>query len=157
MPSGDLRDAVLKYMAGADLYSHPPGSSDLEALRFIPFKGTSMLPGLKEKDILAVLPIQESPPKIGDIVLMKRSENELIAHRVLGFDRITGSMATRGDNQLFKDQPWNLAKCHGRVFAFWRNNVLMISPGPPSILKRCISITRFWLFKLIRRSGLGKI
>ena len=151
MPSGDLRGAVLKYMAGSDLYSDLTDSSDLEALRFIPFKGTSMLPGLKEKDILAVLPIKESLPKIGEIVLMKRSEDEFIAHRLLGFDRITGSIVTRGDNQLFKDKPWDLAQCHCRVLAFWRNNVLMITPSPPSIFKRCISITCFWLFKLIRR------
>ena len=52
------------------------------------------------------------------------------AHRVV---EVRGErLVTRGDSRPFRDRPWPMEWCRGRVVAVWRGNGLYEPPGRPS-------------------------
>ena len=77
--------------------------------------GTSMNPTLQERDLLKVRPYESRHVRRGDVVCFKsRDTGRIIVHRVVSVGRRrtddeipTGSIRTRGDNNLTED-PWVL-------------------------------------------------
>ncbi len=148
---GDLRKIILRHIEKTHGNIKLPDSDDQDGIRLIPFKGTSMLPGLKEGDILAVLPPKETAPKVGEIILMEKDEKEFIAHRVIGFDRTGSFVRTRGDSRLFRDRLLRSKNGCGLVIALLRDNNLMSPPPPPGLVRRYVTLAGFIFFALSRR------
>jgi len=132
MPTSDIREQVLNALSQTGRHEWLSETHDLNELQFVPFKGTSMLPSLKDGDILIVLPLGGHFPEKGDIILAQKGEKAFLAHRVLRFDRITALVRTRGDSRLLRDGLWNLMYSRGRVVGIWRDNkILDVAPPPP--------------------------
>ncbi len=151
LPEGDLRGKILSFFFKNRGKSFSLTGVEQEEISFVPFRGRSMLPGLKEGDILAVLPLRESDNLVGEIVLRKKDEKTLIAHRITDFYRTAGMVRTRGDSWPFYDQRWNISQGVGRVVAVWRDNRLLKPPKPPSWIKRYMSIAYVLINSLFRR------
>ncbi len=151
MSEGDLRKIILRHIKRTHGSIKLPDSDDPDGIRLIPFKGTSMLPGLKEGDILAVLPPKETAPKVGEIILMEKDEKEFIAHRVIGFDRTGSFVCTRGDSRLFRDSLLRSKYVCGLVIAVLRDNKLMSAPPPPGFVRRYLTLAGFIFSAIARR------
>ncbi|MCD4715666.1 MAG: S26 family signal peptidase [Desulfobacterales bacterium] len=155
MSEGDLRKIILRHIEKTHGNIKLRDSDDPDGIRLIPFKGTSMLPGLKEGDILAVLPPKETAPKVGEIILTEKDEKAFIAHRVIGFDRSGTFARTRGDSRLFRDRLWHPRCAYGLVIAVLRDNSLMSVPPPPGVIRRYLIIGKF-IFSAIARRLTGR-
>lgn len=151
IPNRDIRQYIIKYATRTWHGNCLSSMIDIDALKFILFKGTSMMPGLKQGDILVVSPIQGIHPETGEIVLRKREDKTFVAHRVIGFDKKTATVCTRGDSCLFRDKIWHLGQNSGHVIAIWRNNSFLSVPEGPSFLKRYLAIARLHFKGLKRR------
>lgn len=151
MSDQDLRKIILRHIDKTHGDIKLSDSDDPDGLRLIPFRGTSMLPGLKEGDILIVLPPQEYVPKVGEIILIEKGEKAFIAHRLIGFDRSTESVFTRGDSRLFRDRLSHSRYGCGLVVAVLRDNSLMNVPPPPGFVKRHLTIAGVMFSAIIRR------
>jgi len=155
MPAGDLRELILKHISRKWHNTCLNNQYNVDALKFIPFQGTSMLPGLKKGDILVVLPTPGIHPVQGEIVLKRREDKTFIAHRVIGFNEKKKTVRTRGDSRLFSDKIWHLRQNFGRVIAVWRRNSILCVPEGPSFLKRCLASAHLLLPGVIRRLKSG--
>jgi hypothetical protein len=151
LSEGDLRKIILRHIEKTRGNFKLPDSDDPDGMWLIPFKGTSMLPGLKEGDILAVLPPKETAPKVGEIILIEKDEKAFIAHRVIGFDRTRAFVCTRGDSRLFRDRLLNSRYYCGLVIAVLRDNNLMSTPPPPGFIRRYLTIAGFVFSAIARR------
>jgi signal peptidase I len=140
---GALRERILRRIGRT-----APDAGD-GGILFVRFQGTSMLPGLREGDVLAAAPLEGSMPRKGEIVLRARDEQVLEAHRVVAVrgDRLV----TRGDSRPFRDRPWFAARCRGRVVAVWRGNGLYEPPGRPSAWVRGRTLAGMGVRALWRR------
>jgi len=87
---------------------------------FAAYVGRSMNPTLREPEIMEIMPYNERPLLVGDVVFFLPPEaDQLIVHRVV---RVTpGGISTRGDNNTHEDafllQPDSIK---GQVVAAWR-------------------------------------
>ena len=145
---GALRERILRRIGRT-----VPDAGDGDLL-FVRFQGTSMLPGLREGDVLAAAPLTGSMPRKGEIVLRARDEQVVEAHRVVGVagDRVV----TRGDSRPFRDRPWSVGRCRGRLVAVWRGNGLYQPPGRPSAWVRGRTLAKMVVravWRRVRRGG----
>jgi signal peptidase I len=116
-------------------------------IRLFPFKGGSMHPSLKAGDHLVVVPLEDEMPRLGDIVLRRRYETRVEAHRVVGVDGKRERVRTRGDNRPFPDGWWPLGESIGRVAAVRRTGVLMPPPPAPSKWRRRFGAAKRLIFR----------
>ncbi len=154
LPANDLQKQIIAFLIAKQEKKSNKFKGDLETLKLIPFKGTSMLPTLVEGDILVVAPITGTLPAPGDVILRAREKDTFVAHRVTGFDPARGMVFTRGDSLLVGDVGWNLRKNSGRVIGVWRNGVLIDLPPKPTLLRKAIVIGKLLFSKLIKRLGI---
>ena len=84
------------------------------------YVGSSMNPTLREPEMIEVIPYDNRPLRVGDVIFYLPSQTEQpVVHRII---RMTpAGIFTRGDNNARKDdylvQPQSI---HGRVVAAWR-------------------------------------
>ena len=100
--------------------SNPPNYSGKDFL--CAHIGTSMNPTLSALDLLEVEPYNQKKPKIGDVILLKLStENLYVVHRIVKTSQ--SRYLTRGDNSTEVD-PWilNRKKILGSVIAAQQGN-----------------------------------
>lgn len=116
-------------------------------IRLFPFKGSSMHPSLKTGDHLVVVPMERKMPRLGDIVLRRRKETRVEAHRVVGVDGKREWVQTRGDNCPFADGWWPLGDSIGRVAAVRRAGILIPPPPPPSKWRWRFGATKRLIFR----------
>ncbi len=90
-------------------------------------RGQSMKPNVLNGDTVEVAPISTGQPERGDIVLA-RGQAGFRLHRVIGRDRETGRIVTRGDAGQQDDEPTEMVL--GKVIAIERNGK-KISLGAP--------------------------
>lgn len=150
LSGGALRERILRRIErGA------PDAEDGDLL-FVRFQGTSMRPGLRAGDVLVAAPLEGSGPRKGEIVLRARDEQVVEAHRVV--DVLGDRLVTRGDSRPFRDRPWPVGRCRGRVVAVWRGNGLCEPPGRPSGVVRGRILAGMAVRALGRRlRGLGDV
>ena len=76
--------------------------------KFVIYRGPSMNPILKKKDILEVIPYKKKPIRCGDVVVFvcPKGGDKLVVHRVISID--SKGIRTRGDNNNCID-PWYLS------------------------------------------------
>lgn len=80
--------------------------------------GSSMLPFIHDGEVVELEPIYLLP-KMGDIVLLRCSEDRYVAHRVTRLEDDT--LFLRGDAQLHYEGPFTLRDVLGRVTTAWHN------------------------------------
>lgn len=87
-----------------------------------------MRPNVLDGDTVVVAPISAGRPKRGDIALT-RGDAGFVLHRVVGWDRATGAIVTRGDAGQQNDAP--VAKLLGKVIAIERGGrtISLARPG----------------------------
>ncbi|MDO9530040.1 MAG: signal peptidase I [Syntrophales bacterium] len=86
-------------------------------------KGFSMRPFIQDGDIITVSPFQNSPVKVGDVVLYKTADDRAIVHRVIR-KTITGSgteFFIKGDAAFGQPETVDLKNILGRIAAIERN------------------------------------
>ena len=81
--------------------------------------GRSMQPNVLDGDTVVVAPISAGKPRRGDIALTK-GDRGFVLHRVVGWDKSTGALITRGDAGQQNDAP--TAKLLGKVIAIERGS-----------------------------------
>lgn len=89
---------------------------------YLPVKGGSMHPMLRDGDLVLVAPSREV--KIGDVVVF-RHKDELITHRILWINTNTHgecTLRTKGDHVLSLDAPISETELVGRVVAIRRGS-----------------------------------
>jgi uncharacterized repeat protein (TIGR01451 family) len=79
--------------------------------------GRSMQPNILDGDTVIVAPISAGKPRRGDIALTK-CDRGFVLHRVIGWDKATGALITRGDAGQENDAP--AGKLLGKVIAIER-------------------------------------
>lgn len=120
----------LQYKSNSYESLYNPGSFKLfekdtrnkTARFFCVYHGMSMNPYLHESDILEVVPYDNQPIKVGDVILFPHPQKKQnVVHRVTAIR--TDGVCTRGDSNPTKDD-WKTAQNHiqGRVVAAWRGN-----------------------------------
>lgn len=98
------------------LHDHANGTKHI----LCAFAGKSMLPTLRDGDLLELVDYGSQPVKVGDIICFRTVRNDhLIIHRVVGVD--TDGLHTRGDGNALDDGgPVHHFEIVGRVVAFRR-------------------------------------
>jgi len=127
----------------------------VDSTRFIIYKGPSMNPTLKDRDLLQTVPYGHRRVRCGDvIVFMSPNDNRSVTHRVVAVD--LRGIRTQGDNNSEVD-PWVLQHDNitGRVvYAQRRNRQLRIYGGTAgrlfAVVIRSIRIIRLHTFSLLR-------
>jgi signal peptidase I len=90
------------------------------AMFFAAYIGPSMIPTLREPEIMEITPYERKPLRVGDVIFFLPPESDQpVVHRII---RITpAGIATLGDNNAYEDsfllQPESIK---GRVTAAWR-------------------------------------
>lgn len=97
---------------------HPPTLHAENRLRIFLGKGNSMVPLLKESDLVYAKPYKKNEVDINDIILYK-SNNKYVTHRVVYKKRNT--IITKGDNNHRADSPIQRRQIIGRVYKVRRN------------------------------------
>jgi len=155
LPEGDLRQRILRAIS-----QRPdrvlPGPDEPSGLLFVRFEGTSMLPGLREGDVLVVSPLGERLPRVGEIVLRPRTGQVFEAHRVIRVQQDPMRVITRGDSRPFQDRPWDPRACGGAVVALMRGNALLQPPARPSAWMRLFALTRLIGGTLVRKISFSR-
>ena len=82
-------------------------------LRFRPC-GSSMRPFIQEGDVLTVEPIAHGEASRGDVVLFRRREGQLVAHRVVGRGP-SAALLVRGDAEDGEPEPVGADQVLGRI------------------------------------------
>ncbi|CAK0759740.1 S26 family signal peptidase [Gammaproteobacteria bacterium] len=90
------------------------------AMFFASYIGPSMNPTLLEPEIMEIVPYENRPLRVGDVVFFVPPQNvQPVVHRIVRV--IPSGISTRGDNNAQEDtfllQPQNIK---GRVVAAWR-------------------------------------
>lgn len=96
-------------------------SGEMAAARrlLVVYRGPSMLPTLREPQLMVIEPYDGRPIRRGDIILFTVPDQELqVVHRVVG---VSGdALLTCGDNNRYPDQaPVRRQQIVGRVTAVW--------------------------------------
>lgn len=91
-----------------------------EDIFFAAYTGSSMNPALREPEVMEILPYNNKPLRIGDVVFFLPPEStQAVVHRIICIT--AEGMSTLGDNNTLADpyliQPGNIK---GRVVAAWR-------------------------------------
>lgn len=90
-----------------------------ESVFFVVYHGRSMHPTLREPAIMEIVPYNNQPVRVGDVVyFLHTGADEAVVHRVV---RVTqAGIATRGDNNAHEDTMLlQLLDIAGRVVAVW--------------------------------------
>lgn len=85
--------------------------------------GWSMHPTIRNGDAITVVPLGQSPVRVGEVLLYRRGLGA-IAHRVIRVQSPRGrsvGLVLRGDAALSSDRPIQLAQVLGRVMAIERD------------------------------------
>jgi hypothetical protein len=90
-----------------------------EAVEWIKAVGTSMLPAVREGDVLLV-DFRARRPRLGQVVLFWGS-GQFVSHRVVGH-RPDGTLVTKGDNAQRSDPPLRPEEALGVVSAVRRGD-----------------------------------
>ena len=101
-------------------------------------KGWSMSPFIQDGDVISIVPIVESSPKVGEVVAYTLPDTEkLIVHRIISIDR--DEFHLQGDNQSSDmDDVIQLSNILGRVSRIERDGkCIRIGLGPE---KRLIAL-----------------
>jgi len=85
--------------------------------------GYSMLPFIYDNDVVKLEPIR-SLPIIGDIVLVKCSEERYVIHRIVGIKE--DAIFLRGDAQLNYEGPFTLQNILGKVTKSFHNGHIRV-------------------------------
>ncbi|MFO8048309.1 MAG: S24/S26 family peptidase [Desulfosudaceae bacterium] len=134
-PSRDIRKQIVDYLISSGHPGQEPAVREtVDQVRLIPVKGTSMLPTLRAGDIIVIMPLLDRPPEPGEIVLLKRSPQAVVVHRVIKKGPVPEFIQTRGDSRLFSDGavPWR--NCAGRVLGKIENGRMVTIPPRPSLV-----------------------
>lgn len=115
-----------------------------------------MFPSLRTGDELIVADLNESPPKVGDIILKQRSPGHLIAHRVIRVTEESPLVETAGDACLRTDTPWYWRQSPGKVIGVRRGNRMVPFPEMPSLMRRKCWGLAFGIAKGARRLMRGR-
>jgi len=94
------------------------------------FRGSSMLPTLREGDLLSVVRASAGELGGGEIVVFRRRD-QYVVHRFLGRSPFDGRLLTKGDNCLRRDQPIEAEALVGRVVGVDRGGQ-RLELGPPA-------------------------
>jgi signal peptidase I len=97
--------------------------------------GWSMHPTIRNGDAITVVPLGQSPVRVGDVVLYRRGP-AAIAHRVIRLQSAYGrsvGLVLRGDAAHSCDRPIHVAQVLGRVLSVERDGRRMhLDPMGPS-------------------------
>ncbi|MBZ4397483.1 S24/S26 family peptidase [Myxococcus sp. MISCRS1] len=120
--------------------SESPSSAPSQALRWIPVRGDSMWPSLRDGDVAGVEPLSREP-RPGEVVLA-RFDDALVLHRVCAVRE--GVLSLRGDNAAGEDPPIAASRILGCVARVRRRGVELDSAwdGGPSRLGRLRALVR---------------
>lgn len=67
--------------------------------------GDSMLPCVKYHNIVLVdTCFPHNKLLVGDVIIFKNSENDVVSHRITNINNVTGYIVTKGDNNLLSDK-----------------------------------------------------
>lgn len=90
--------------------------------------GGSMSPFIKDGDVLEVRPIEATTIRRADVVLYRRSDRRLIAHRVVGSSgrNCPPALLLQGDVSLRGKEVVTPASVLGRVVSVQRNDRLIV-------------------------------
>ena len=91
--------------------------------------GNSMYPMIREGDLLLIQPIMEVCVRLGEVILLKKSNVRLLAHRVIKKIRRRGSICyvTQGDHTSINDGCIPLADILGVVKSIERDGRIINS------------------------------
>jgi hypothetical protein len=95
-------------------------NENVGAMFFAAYIGPSMIPTLREPEIMEITPYKRKPLRVGDVIFFLPPEaDQPVVHRIV---RLTSAgIATLGDNNAYEDafllQPESIK---GRVTAAWR-------------------------------------
>jgi hypothetical protein len=111
-------------------------------------KGFSMSPFIKDGDLLTIVPLHQSTPRFGDVVVFAHPyTGKLIIHRIIG--KKAGVYRTKGDNTSEEDSLISKAAIVGRVTKVERNgNYVSLGLGPDRFI--IAFLTRTGLLPLLR-------
>ncbi|HSR30026.1 MAG TPA: hypothetical protein VLY63_05625 [Anaerolineae bacterium] len=146
-------DGVEVYELGKELMS-------LGASLQLEVRGWSMYPFLKDKDVVEIAPVRMAEIDIGDIVVF-RSEDRLLAHRVVGVvsDEKGFCLRVRGDSFRQEDPPVKETNLIGKITAVHRDrrtgqHVIRLDQGSARSLGRWVAQSRF-VHRCVRRGAIG--
>ena len=109
--------------------------------------GQSMQPNVLDGDTVVVAPISAGRPQRGDIALT-RGEGGFVLHRVVGFDKVTGAILTRGDAGQQNDPC--AVKVLGKVVAIERDGKTISLTLPGTVLRHSVKTQA----QRVRRGGM---
>lgn len=102
-------------------------------------KGNSMIPFIKDSDIITISPYTDRQPLPGDIVAyLNRKTNRLVVHRLIKLSK--RSFIAKGDNCFNKDDAHGKNSIMGHV-SHINNSLLMILVMSPSAKKFLAAIS----------------
>lgn len=120
-------------------------------------RGSSMAPGVGDRQIVHLARATASNLRKGDIVLTKANKRFLL-HRLVVADQDKNFFMTRGDNRSQNDAPIRADQILGlvvaREFSFGKKKVRIQSNGFGDSLLRCASRGRSIAGNLLRATGL---
>ena len=121
-----------------------------KALRFRAH-GSSMQPLVRDGDVLRIEPLDERPPKPGEVVLCNQQPGSVVVHRVVHRQAGPDGMryTIQGDQVGQPDGSLPLAQIHGRLVSLEHAGKVIPLQGLPAILLG-------WLAVLRSRSSLGR-
>jgi hypothetical protein len=137
---------------------------DGHAMRFRA-RGSSMLPAVRDGDILEVRPIAAAALATGDIVLYRSFGSGIVVHRVVDIRKQEEKTLVRvkGDSSALSDPQVEQSRLLGRVESIQRRGNTIYPRGWPSRYSAPIQARLFrqrrWVFGLVRqaRVGLSKV
>jgi hypothetical protein len=105
--------------------------------------GRSMLPFIRNGDLVEVAPVSINEVQIGDVVFY-RSGSRLVAHRVVGFlsDGEENYFVTRGDGLIHEDRLANEKDLIGRVETVQRQRAIRLERGLYGLMGRLVARRR---------------
>jgi hypothetical protein len=118
------KEYVPTYIQGSSFYvidrSEQCKNKKLNTMEEHYLFGKSMLPTISDKEKLLVIPYDRRKPLVsGDIVVFKNGET--VIHRVVGVYEEWGYVITKGDNNLYEDEPTKLENIYKVVCGVIRN------------------------------------
>jgi hypothetical protein len=123
--------------------------------------GGSMMPFIRDGDVVELEPIR-SLPRRGDVVLVQRTEERYVLHRVL--QRADDAFFLRGDAQEYWEGPFTRGNVLGKVVLSYRNGSPRVMDSGPwrlagLIWASCGPLGRWflWLAARFRAKGRGML
>ena len=95
--------------------------------------GSSMIPFVRDGDLLTIAPVDAADLRIGDVALYRTHLDRVVAHRVVGRAIRDGELVleTRGDARLVSDSPVPASRVLGRAVRLQRGDrVRRLDRGP---------------------------